>query len=110
MCSQRPHLQCGDRHLKIVLRAGWGGKMHDRIQLAVDMQVVAHVVFHEAEFRITDQVSDVFGSPCDQVVQSDNLMTLSNQEIGQVATQKSCAACNQNSHESLPPSSLPSRY
>ena len=99
MCAQSADLQGGDGELEIILRACRRGEVHDGIQGAFDVQVVADVVVDEAEALVPEQMGHIVHGPRDQVVHAHHLVAHPEQAVAEMASQKARAAGNQHAHD-----------
>src|SRR5678816_1226482 len=72
--------------------------MHDGIQWAVNMHIVAHIVFDKRKSLVTEQMSDVLNPSGEKVVHAGHGMSGLQQHIGKMTSEKSGSACNENTH------------
>jgi hypothetical protein len=70
--AERSHLEDLDRQALEVGRARRRREVQDRVELAVDVQVVRHVVVQEREALVAEQRLDVRDPPGEQVVHRDH--------------------------------------
>jgi hypothetical protein len=59
--------------------------MHDRIKMALDMDIITDVILHERKQLIPHQMGDVLHFAGAEIVHTDNLMPLANERLGQMA-------------------------
>src|SRR5512134_3240810 len=72
--------------------------MHDGIQWAVNMHIVAHIVFDKVKSLVTEQMGDVLNPSGEKVVHADHGMSGLQQHIGKMTSEKPGSACNENTH------------
>ncbi len=96
--TQRAHLQRLDRKLKVVDRAGRRGKMEYPIQRPRDINELGDVVLIEAEMLVLGQVADILGRPRNEVVQTDDVVAIRQEPVGQVGAQKPGHSRDQEPH------------
>ena len=58
--------------------------MQNRINITFNVDIVCDVVVYEMKVRVACQMSDVIGISCHQIIDCNNLMTLSNKAITKV--------------------------
>ena len=73
--------------------------MENRVDLAIQIDVLGHVVMDESESLVSSQVSDVPNVPRDQIVESRHLMALEEKAIGEMASEKSGGAGDDYTHD-----------
>src|SRR5690606_3347860 len=83
--------------VKLVMRRGRGtGQIVDLVD--VELEWVDHVVPHEFETRVSEQVLDVDFSASEKVVDRHDVMAISQQTIAQMRAEEPGAAGNENAH------------
>ncbi len=55
--------------------------MNDPIEIAVNVNRVAHVVLHEFKIRVAIVLVDIFGRPGDQIVDCHNFVSIAQKTI-----------------------------
>jgi hypothetical protein len=63
-----------------------------------------HIMPHQLETGMIEQLHDVLAPTCKKVVEAENFVPIANQTVAKMRTKKSRAACDQNSHR---PSKVP---
>ena len=99
--AQRAHLECLDRHVQIVHRAGQAGQVQHRIERALDEDVLGHVVLDEVEALVAGQVGDVVHVAGAEVVHGDHLVALSQQAVAEMGADEAGSAGDENAHRLL---------
>ncbi len=100
--AQAAHLQRLDGQFQVVHRAGRAGKVEHCVQIALNIDVIGHIVLDEMKALMTGQVGNVVCVACDQVVHRDHMMALLQQPIAEMASQKPGSAGDKNSHGCVP--------
>jgi hypothetical protein len=67
------------------------GQVVDALDL--DFERIDHVMPHQFEIWVIQQMSDVFSSSCEKVVHAQDFFTLRKQTLAQMTPKKSCASC-----------------
>ena len=62
--------------------------MPDIIYRAIEKNELRHIVLDELEVRIPAQMRDIVNAASDEIVQTNNLVTLRKQQIGEVRSNK----------------------
>jgi hypothetical protein len=72
--------------------------VHDRIQWAVNMHIVAHIVFDKGKSLVPEQMGDILNPSGEKVVHANHGMSGLHQHIGEMTPEKSGSACNKDTH------------
>ena len=88
-----------DRVVLIVDRRRGAGEIVDLVDLHIERK--RHVVAHQLEMRVVEQVLDVALGAGEEVVDAQDVMTLCDQTIAQVAAEKAGATGHQNAFVSV---------
>jgi hypothetical protein len=54
---------------------------------------------HQLEKWVLQQMYDVLAPPGEKIVETDDLVTIADQSIAEMAAQKTCSSSNQDAHE-----------
>jgi hypothetical protein len=84
---------------QVVDRRRRAGEIHDRVDVAVDVQRGGDVVLDETEALVRREILDVVPPAGDQVVDADDLMPVGEHAGAQVVAQEAAAAGDQYAHE-----------
>ena len=76
--------------------------MEDRVDGAVEEDVLRHVVEDEAELPVPGEVRDVPLVARDQVVEADDLVTVGQEPVREVAPEEPRATGDHDVHQSSP--------
>ena len=87
--AQRAHLECRDRDSKVIDRASRTCKMPNVIHFAWNKNIFRDIVADEFEVGVAREMLDIRDIPSDEIVDSDDAMSLFEQAIAQVGTEKS---------------------
>ena len=79
-----PTLRVGIGFVQVVDRARQRGEVEDRVDRAVDVDVVGDVVLDEVEAPVAEQVGDVARMAGRQVVERDDVVAIGQQPVRQV--------------------------
>jgi hypothetical protein len=58
--------------------------MHDRIQWTIDMEIIADVVFQKTEAFMAQQMSDIFWTSRNEIIEANDIVPMSNQMLAKV--------------------------
>ena len=94
---QRADLEGLDRKFQVVDRRSGTGKVKDRVERPVHVDIVRHVVLDKREARVPD-VGDVGHVAGDEVVHADHLVAVREEPVGQVRPDEAGDARNQDPH------------
>ena len=75
-------------------------EVQDRVERAVDVDVVGDVVVQEGEAVVAEQVGQVLGAAGEQVVEGQHLAALGDQAMAQVRADEAGASRHQNASQS----------
>lgn len=94
--SSPVHADFGRLHqIKLVVnRTSWGGQVMNQIQF--DVQQESCLVSNEVKTRVVAQMFNFALGTCEEVVRTHNLISLREQSINQMRTQKAGAASDQD--------------
>ena len=98
--AERADLQRLDRLAQVVDRAGQRGEVEDRVDLAVDVDVLGDVVLDELEALVAGEVADVARVAGEQVVERDDRVPVGQQAVGEMRADESGAAGDQDARHS----------
>src|SRR6185369_2043176 len=79
----------------VINRGRRAGEIVDRVDLHEQRE--GHVVPHELESRVVQQMADIASGSREQVVDAQDVAALTNQSLAQVGAKEAGAASNQNS-------------
>src|SRR5581483_9417857 len=104
--SQRAGFHRLNREVEIRSRrlrvwTGWRCKVKHSVHFAGHKDVIGNVVPVESELAIAHQVSNVFAAACDEVIEADDFMSISQQAVTEMGAEEPRGSCDQNSHEYL---------
>ena len=101
--AERADLEGLDRHLEVVDGRRWRCKVHDGVDVAGDPDVVGDIGLHEGEPGVAEEVFDVPGVAGDEVVDGDDFVAACEQCVGNVTSQESgSAGDNDAGHQERP--------
>jgi hypothetical protein len=72
--------------------------VHDSIQWAVNVHIIAYIVFDEGKSLVPKQMGDILDPSGEKVVHADHGMSGLQQHIGEMAPEKPGSACNKDTH------------
>ncbi len=78
-------------------RRGGAGEVVDLIDL--ELERINHVVPHEFEPRMRQQMGDVVLAAGEQVVETDDLMAVAQQPVAEMAAEKTGTAGDEDAHD-----------
>jgi hypothetical protein len=80
-----------------MLIVDWRGRAGEIVDLVdLDIERKGHVVAHDLEGRLAEQLFDVAARTCEIVVDAENLALLLEQSCAQMRAQKACTPCNKD--------------
>ena len=95
-CAMNRRLGRLNRVVLIVDRRSWTGQIVDLVDL--ELERVGHIVPHEFETGVSEQVLDVDFPSSEKVVDCNDVMAISQQTIAQMRAEEPGAAGNENAH------------
>src|SRR4051794_2358216 len=72
--------------------------MQDHVERPFDINKVGHIMLHEEEAFVPEQMGNIVGGAGEETVHGDHVMALLNEVIAHVRANKTCAASDQDSH------------
>jgi hypothetical protein len=100
--TDRVHEQRLDRILPVTDRARWASEMKDGIGLDIDP--LSDILLDESEERVRQKVSNVVQPSSQETVDSDDLVTVQEQRLTKMGTDKARPTRHQDAHDGLPSS------
>jgi hypothetical protein len=76
--------------------------MHHDIHIAVDVDVIAHIMVNELKVGVIHMVGNVLVSACQEIIYRNNPMTFCQKTICKMRPDKPSAASDDNTHVVFP--------
>ena len=72
--------------------------MQDKVERAIHVDVVGHVVVDQLELRVADEMGDIFGSAGEKIIHADDLVTLGDHQVAHVRSEETGTAGDEHAH------------